>query len=194
MSRRMTSTETIKEKILEATIKVFNKKGLKFTMDDIAVELGMSKKTIYTVFRDKQSMFFQMVDHCFDQIKESEAEILHDPRIDTVEKIRKVLAVMPEGYSEIDFRQLYLLKDKYPKIYQKVEERLETGWESTIELINQGIEEGVIRPVNVHIIKTMVEATLEQFMKRDVLLVNHIKYNDALEELVDILMDGIVIK
>ena len=50
-----------KEKILEATIKVFNKKGMKFTMDDIAAELSMSKKTIYTVFRDKESMFLQMV-------------------------------------------------------------------------------------------------------------------------------------
>ena len=50
-----------KEKILEATIKVFNRKGLKFTMDDIASELSMSKKTIYTVFRDKESLFYQMV-------------------------------------------------------------------------------------------------------------------------------------
>ena len=32
-----------KEKILEATIKVFNRKGLKFTMDDIASELSMRK-------------------------------------------------------------------------------------------------------------------------------------------------------
>ena len=53
-----------KEKILEATMKVFNRKGLKFTMDDIAAELSMSKKTIYRVFRDKETMFYQMVDYC----------------------------------------------------------------------------------------------------------------------------------
>ena len=46
---------TIREQILDATVLVFNKKGMKFTMDDIARELGMSKKTIYTVFADKQS-------------------------------------------------------------------------------------------------------------------------------------------
>ena len=40
-----------KEVILEGTIKAFNEKGLKFTMDDVAKILGMSKKTIYTVFR-----------------------------------------------------------------------------------------------------------------------------------------------
>lgn len=51
-----------KEVILEGTIKAFNEKGLKFTMDDVAKILGMSKKTIYTVFRDKESMFLAMVD------------------------------------------------------------------------------------------------------------------------------------
>ena len=42
----------IKNEILNATITVFNKKGMKFTMDDVAREAGMSKKTIYAVFSD----------------------------------------------------------------------------------------------------------------------------------------------
>lgn len=181
-----------KEKILEATIKVFNRKGLKFTMDDIASELSMSKKTIYTVFRDKESMFFAMVDYCFDKIKESENEILSDDSLTTVEKIRGVLAVLPSGYKDVDFRQLYTLKDKYPNTYSRVEERLETGWEKTIALINQGIEEGSIRPVNVNLLKSMLEATIEQFFQRDILIRNQISYAEALEEVVNILVDGIV--
>lgn len=183
-----------KEKILEATIKVFNEKGLKFTMDDIASELSMSKKTIYTVFKDKETMFFQMVDYCFDNIKESEDKVLKDDSLSTVEKIRGILCVMPDGYKDIDFRQLYLLKDKYPKIYLKVEQRLETGWESTINLINQGIEEGVIRPVKIQVLKTMMEATIEQFFQRDILIANKISYAQALEEVVNILVDGIIAK
>ena len=181
-----------KEKILEATIKVFNRKGLKFTMDDIASELSMSKKTIYTVFRDKESMFFAMVDYCFDKIKESESEILSDDSLSTVEKIRGVLAVLPSGYKDVDFRQLYTLKAKYPNTYSRVEERLETGWEKTIALINQGIEEGSIRPVNVNLLKSMLEATIEQFFQRDILIRNQISYAEALEEVVNILVDGIV--
>ena len=94
----------------------------------------------------------------------------------------------------MDFGKLYVLKDKYPKIYAKVEERLESGWEGILTLINKGIEEGSIRPVNVYILKTMMEATLEQFFQRDVLVKNEISYNDALNEVVNILIDGIVIK
>ena len=40
-----------KERILIATIKLFNEKGLKFTMDDIAAELKISKKTIYQILK-----------------------------------------------------------------------------------------------------------------------------------------------
>lgn len=179
------------EQILEATICVFNKKGMKFTMDDLAKELNMSKKTIYKYFDNKDTLCLDMVDYCFDRIKKSEQEVVHNTEWDTKTKIRKILGVLPEGYKNIDFRQLYLLKDKYPKIYKKVEERLENGWESTIELIQQGIEEGSIRPISIPIFKVMLESSIEHFFQRDVLIQNKIDYADALDEVVEILIDGI---
>ena len=183
-----------KSRILEATLRVFNRKGLKFTMDDIASELSMSKKTIYTVFKDKETMFLDMVDYCFDSIRECEKRVFEDDKLSTIDKIRKIISVMPESYKDIDFRQLYILKDKYPKIYRHVEERIEDGWETTIALFEKGIAEGEIRPINVYLFKTIVEATLEQFFQRDVLIVNDIPYNDALSEIVSILVDGIVVR
>lgn len=181
----------LKETILEGTLEVFNQKGIKFTMDDIAKTLNISKKTIYTVFADKESMFMDMVDYLFDSIKESEEQVLRDEGLGTLEKIRKILGVMPEGYKNVDFRQLYLLRDKYPAIYGKVEERLETGWESTIALLEQGMEEGVIRRVSIPIVKMMLEASLEQFFQRDILIRNNMGYLEALEEVVNVIVDGI---
>lgn len=183
----------LKETILEGTIQAFNEKGLKFTMDDVAKVLGMSKKTIYKVFRDKESMFYAMVDYMFDSIKESERAILEDESMTTIEKVRKILGVMPEGYKDVDFGQLYSLKDKYPAIYKQVEIRLETGWETTIALIEQGIQEGVIREVNISLVKMMLEASLEQFFQRDILIQNHISYMEALDEVVGIIVDGITV-
>ncbi|MCH5281319.1 MAG: TetR/AcrR family transcriptional regulator [Lachnospiraceae bacterium] len=181
----------LRETILEGTIRVFNQKGLKFTMDDVAKTLGMSKKTIYTVFDDKESMFYDMVDYMFDRIKESEQSIVADESLSTLEKIRRILGVMPESYRDVDFHQLYQLKEKYPAVYKQVERRLETGWEETIALLEQGMEEGCIRQVHIPIVKMMFEALLEQFFQRDVLVQNKISYLDALNEAVDIIMDGI---
>jgi AcrR family transcriptional regulator len=163
-------------------------------MDDIASLLGMSKKTIYTVFKDKESLFLAMVDCIFDSIKESEAQLMADESLSTKEKIRKILGVMPESYMDIDFRQLYMLRDKYPSTYKRVEERLESGWENTIALIEQGMEEGIIRKVKIPIVKMMLEAALEHFFARDILIQNNMTYVEGLNEVVDILMDGIVCK
>jgi AcrR family transcriptional regulator len=179
------------EHILEGTIRVFNKKGLKFTMDDLAHELGMSKKTIYVSYKEKKGLFFDMVDYLFDNIAGKKKEVLEDKSLDTIEKIKRILGVMPESYSEIDFRQLYSLREKYPEIYKKVEERLETGWDEIIVLIEQGIKEGVVRDIPVFLVKTMLEASLEQFFARDVLVQNKISYNEALENVVEIIVDGI---
>ena len=155
--------QNLKGDILEATIQAFQKKGLKFTMDDLASLLGISKKTIYTVFPDKNSLVLEMVDYCFSSIKESEQKVLHQ------------------------------LKERYPEVYEKVKSRLETGCESTISLLEQGISEGKIRNIQIPILKTMMEATLEQFFQRDVLVQNGISYHEALDEVVSILIDGITI-
>ena len=194
MPRIAKEPKALKKDIMEATIKVFNEKGLKFTMDDIAKECHISKKTLYLIFDDKDQLFFTMVDYIFDAIKESEDAVLSDESLSTIEKLRKIIGVMPEGYKDIDFRQLYILRDKYPSTYAQVEERLETGWETTIQLIEQGIKEGVIRPVPVPLIKMMIEASLEQFFQRDILIKNKISYNTALAAVVDIIVDGIAVR
>ena len=160
---------------------------------ELATLLGISKKTIYTVFPDKNSLVLEMVDYCFSSIKESEQKVLQDLSLDTVGKIRAILGVLPEGYRELDLRQLYQLKERYPEVYEKVKSRLETGWESTISLLEQGITEGKIRNIQIPILKTMMEATLEQFFQRDVLIQNGISYHEALDEVVSILTDGITI-
>ena len=182
----------LREKILLSTMEVFNNKGLKFTMDDIAKNISISKKTIYKVFNDKEEMFLELVDYLFDGIKDAEMQVANDPSLSTLDKIRKILGVMPNSYMDIDFRQLYMLRDKYPKIYEKVEERLENGWELTISLIEQGMKEGVVRPVKIPVLKMMFEASLEQFFRRDILIENKITYQEGLDEVVDILVDGII--
>ncbi len=181
------------EKILNGTLRVFNEKGIKFMMDDVAHEISVSKKTLYVYFKNKEDMIIKLVDYLFDGIKEAEKSVVEDNELTTVEKIRKILGVMPQSYSEIDFEKLYTLREKYPKVYIKVEERLENGWEETIRLLNDGIKEKVIRPVKIPILKMMLEASLEQFFQRDVLVRNNISYQQGLNEVVNILVDGIVI-
>ena len=40
----MDTTDALQKNILDATLRVFDRKGLKFTMDDLAKELSISKR------------------------------------------------------------------------------------------------------------------------------------------------------
>lgn len=184
----------MEKRIIEGALGVVERQGVKFTMDDLAAELGMSKKTIYTVFRDKNSLLIAMVDYVFDIIKESEEKVLEDDKLSLTGKIRAILGVMPENCSNFDFTQFYLLKDKYPKVYDRVRERLESGWEMTQDLIEQGIERGLVRQVDLRIFQMTFESAVERFLMGDELQRQGISYFDALDELVSIMVDGILIE
>ncbi len=181
----------LKERIMDATIFEFNEKGVKFTMDDVAHHLNISKKTIYTVFKDKQEMLLEAVDYCFGAIKDSEQEIIANQEFSVTDKLRKVLIVLPERYEHLDFRKIYMMKERYPKIYEKITVRIESGWDSTIQLLEQGMEEGSIKQVSIPVLKLMVEASIEQFISRRTLIDTNIPYEQALEQMIEILMEGI---
>lgn len=191
----MVKNEELRQKILESTITVFNKKGLKLTMSDIATEISISKKTIYKEFDSKDELFDAMVDYIFDTIKEKENEIANDPDLGTIDRLKALLGAMPDSYQGINFQELHPLKEKYPEVYEKIAMRLETGWETTIELLEQGKKEGVIRKdADIRIIKVMLEASIEKLISEDMLEKNNIKYVDALKEVVNILVDGIAVR
>ena len=175
----------------KTVLKLFGKKGIKFTMDDIARELKISKKTIYVSFKDKETLFIATVDYLFDSIKEAESSVAEDTTLTTVEKLEKLMGVMPDSYKDIHFAELYVLKDKYPKIYKRVSKRLESGWEITIALLEKGMQEGTIRRIPVPVFKTMFEATLEHFFEQDVLVKNKISYGKALQNVIEILLYGV---
>lgn len=180
-----------KEMVLNAAIEEFGKKGLKFTMDDIAKNLSMSKKTLYRIFDTKEAMLLALADYCFTDIKKSEKAIVEDESLDIVTKIEKIMVVLPERYQNIGLSNLYQLKEKYPNIYEKVASYLSTDWDATIGLLEQGIAEGKIRPISIPILQAMVENTIQSFMQQDVLVENGIAYETAMQEMITIIMHGI---
>lgn len=181
----------IKERIMEATLEEVNDKGLNFTMNDVARRIKVSKKTIYSLFQDKESLCIETVNHCFLAIKESEAAILQDDKLPLEEKIKKILIVLPDRYANIDFRKISGGKEKYPKVYAEIEKWLNSGWEPTISLLQEGIDSGLLKQFSIPILKCMVEAAIQQFLNGEELLIHGVSYDTALNEMLDILWNGI---
>ena len=186
------STEELRLKILLSTIEVFNQFGMRFTMDDIASNMKISKKTIYTVYRSKDAMMLDMVDYIFDNIAISKGATIESSEVSLGDKIRSHLTAMPDAFEKVNFTELSLLKDKYPKIYNRVRMRLESGWEPTIALLQQGQEQGIIKKdANLQIFKMMMESSISAFFESDILKKQSLTYTEGLDLVVDILLDGI---
>lgn len=180
----------LREQIICAAIGVFSEKGLKFTMQDTSAAMHISKKTIYTEFPSKEELLLGMLDYGYGRIRESKQAVLQSD-LPMKEKLRKVMIAMPEDYLLLDFRKLSGLKDKYPEVNKRLISNLENGWEPVIRLLEEGIARGVFRPVNPAILKATFSAAVGSFLGGEELKAEGIGYADALEQLMDILMEGI---
>lgn len=183
--------EETRQIIMDAVIDQFNQKGMKFTMDDISRELHISKKTIYKEFDDKDELFFATVDYGFSAIKKKEAEIVADDSLDLVDKISKLIICLPDNYKNIDFRRVYQLKEKYPKVYMKIAEKVESDWGETEKLLKQAIDQGVIKNVPIELIKLMVEGAIEKFLSSEELARSKYSYEESLNMMISVIINGI---
>jgi len=184
----------LREQIINATIDEFQDKGLKLTMNDVAKRIHISKKTLYKVFENKEELFLAVADYTFAEIKRHEQMVLENPELDLIEKIRRLIIVLPERYKNIGLSNLYPLQDLFPDVYRKTAHYLETDWDATISLLEQGVREGKIRQMPIPIMKAMVESTIQHFMSSQVLVENGISFEQGLQEMIDIIMDGIVMR
>ena len=153
----------------------------------------MSKKTIYVLFEDKDYLFARTIDYCFDKIKEEERKILERNDLSLDEKLKKLLAALPDGYSEFNFHRMDKAKEKYPTAFKELKHRLEIGWEETYKLINEGIENKIFKEVNLPLFKQIFESAVESFFRTSLLDDEKIAYDEALNKLVEIMVNGIMI-
>lgn len=172
-------------------MKLFRRHGLHFTMQQVADGLHISKKTIYRVYPSKEALLLDMVDYAFEEIHRSKDEILRGNGT-LEEKLRRVIIAMPEEYTALDLRQMKELEDKYPVVAARVRSQLENGWEPTMTLLEEAVEEKVIRPVSLEILREMIIASIESFLSDRTTAEKGVSYPDVLKEMISILLEGVL--
>ena len=168
-------------------MELFRRDGLRFTMQQAAAMMHISKKTIYAVYPSKEALLLDMVDDAFTRIHARKQRILDG-------KLRAVIIALPEEYTALDLQQMDLLDEKYPRVAARVREHLETGWEPTLALLEQAMGEGVIRRVSLPVLQRMISASIEDFLADRTLDAQGISYTDALDEMISILLEGLLVR
>lgn len=185
---------SLKVKIINATIDIFRQKGVKFTMDDIANKLGVSKRTLYENIDSKETLLRLLVHEVFDSIKQQGKEIMEDNNIDDLEKLKRLLTIIPTSYNTIDYTKIHEIKKFYPNIYEEIINRLDIVWKPIELLINKCIEDGVIKKVNLSLMKSILIGSIRILIEDNNLHKENLEYKEAMKNIVDIMFNGLVIR
>ena len=134
------------EKIIKGAEELFFRFGVRsVTMDDIAKHLGMSKKTIYQCYKDKDEMVFKLMQ---DQVQQHE-EVFGGIKKNAANVIEEVFEIMKEisSYlSRVNPLLLYELQKYYPKAWALFKGLKENFIQKMVESsINGGKEQGIVR-------------------------------------------------
>ncbi|CAM4000753.1 TetR/AcrR family transcriptional regulator [Flavobacterium sinopsychrotolerans] len=136
----------MKEKIINKAKDMFLRLGFKsITMDDIAGEMCISKKTIYKYFANKELLIQESTQVLHKEVHEIITEIISRDynAIEENFQIRKMFADM---FKSTDTSPIYQLKKHYPEVYETVLEYQVQECESCFKQnIEKGIDQGLYR-------------------------------------------------
>lgn len=133
-----------RERIIEQTAQMFVELGIKsIRMDDIAHTLGISKRTLYEMFADKEELIYLCVKHVFDeQIRQTSEATQHCQG--RFEALFIGFEIMLDC-GERNRRMMTNLQKFYPAIYDRLAtEHIRGGVTRFREVISNYIDLGLI--------------------------------------------------
>ena len=163
----------MKDKILQKSTDMFLRLGFKsITMDDIACEMCISKKTIYKYFANKDILIEESVQMVHKEVHETITKIVSQ-NFNAIEENFEIRRMFKEMFKSVESSPIYQLKKHYPEIYEKVlSMQVSICEECFRDNIIKGINEGLYRK----------ELDIENYVKFYYTLIFNINENTMLEK------------
>jgi AcrR family transcriptional regulator len=136
----------VKEKLLAKSAEMFLNLGVKsVTMDEIAAEMGISKKTIYAHFSTKTKLIEATALYVFENISCGIDEIREENK-DPLEELYIIKNFALDHLKDEKSSPQYQLQKYYPKIFTTIKTRQQEMMKGLImENLKRGIDQGVYR-------------------------------------------------
>lgn len=181
----------MRERILNTSYELIYRFGLRgLTMDDLASELGMSKKTLYKYFASKNQLLSEIVDRIVEAEKRLFLEEV-EKKTHWMDKLEVALNVYISG--DIPYRLVDELYRYFPKEKEKIEELSEFRRAIILPVIEQGRKCGEIRAdLNPAIIISVIHTMFMTPADQKILETHDITVKQLLEQLKRLFFYGIL--
>jgi TetR/AcrR family transcriptional regulator, cholesterol catabolism regulator len=146
-----------KSKIIQTAADLFMHLGIRsVTMDDIARQAGVSKKTIYQEFSDKNQLVFETFSKA---LEEDICQLQGSPQVNegVIEHLIGLSHYMRKRFGEMNPFVMNEIQRYYPQCWKLFEDFKQSHvYQEIVQLLEKGKEEGFFRPdLNTEIIALM---------------------------------------
>lgn len=183
----------MKEHIIKEATKLFVQYGLKaIRMDDIATQLGVSKRTIYEIFGDKEALIYDCVSYYSDNLDTEKAKIMSQAS----NIIEEFILLFQNWGEDIDtnYKLMMNLKKFYPNVYTKLSEgHSKKGLEILTKKLKEGVDKGyLVKSVNYDLAISVYSYSIYGIMSNQkAILPNNVSEKEAFKYVVTYFFRGI---
>ncbi len=181
------------EKIIQHTEEKFFRDGFyKTTMDEIASELRISKKTIYKYFPSKDDLVKAITRYFMNRMKKTVLPALNSDK-NAIEKLGDLIKILTKTSEKISANRLEELKIHYPSIWNEIDRfRAEMMFGNISKVIDQGKKEGHFIDLPTNIIITVLVASVRAIVTPDFIMHNNYSLIEAARFVFRIIIGGIL--
>jgi AcrR family transcriptional regulator len=183
-----------REEIILLASKVFMECGIKsVSMDDLARRFGVSKKTIYAHFKDKNELIESILEEHL-SIEENECTQIQNESINAVEALLTIFSKVGRNLGSIHPSVFYDLQKYHPKAWQRVEAHSNVFVQGTIFAnLERGRKEGLYRfDFDSNLISVLFVQVMDSIVKREIKSEEPMEIGQVFQEVIDFLIQGLL--
>ena len=148
---------SLHERILSTAMTQFTRQGVRSVkMDDLAGALGISKRTLYELYSNKEDLLFEGVKRFYERKRQEDKRIKEGSGnvMDTLLRLYQHAVMQQKQVNPVFYTDL----EHYPNIVAYLHEEAKKTHEERKQFIQRGVEEGYFRSdVNIELVLQVFE-------------------------------------
>ena len=180
-------------KIVELSEEKFFRDGFyKTTMDEVASELKMSKKTIYKFFPSKDDLITAIARHFMEGLRNKILPALNSDK-NAIEKLAELNHILAKVSTKISTKRMDEIKQHLPKLWNEIDAfRTKMMFANITKVIDQGKEESLFIDYPTPIIMNTLVSSVRAIVNPEFILNNNFSISEAALYTFKVVIGGIV--
>lgn len=185
----------IRQRILSRSKEMFAQYGYtKVTMEEIAESLGISKKTLYKHFGNKEFIVREIIQCTKCEMRDSITAIIGDKSLQFVDRLKKLLAFIGSQAGKFHGPMIRDIMRNNPSIWEEIKEfRRQNTIENISKLIAEGVEQGIFRKdINQNVITYAYVGAIHTMIVPEIVDQLHVPPEEMFRDIIRMLFEGIL--